>query len=348
MSAKANEQLLTKVDEWERAFNEDGHVSEDHKVTINEAFTSPDAPILFPKVVSKTLREAAEPEYVITPLFTPVRLGKARSFEFPAVNAITADEIAETQEYPEQALAFINQVEGKVSKKGVKVAFSEEVIADSLWDIVGLHVRAAGRAMARLKEQIALQRLKEAAADHVVFDNDDAGVPDTTGVGADGLSNGSYTWEDLIDQAAVLMQHDKVPTDFIVHPLAWSMFLKGTFLEFNGVPAVGNLRLGSREAAFRATSPLGINTIVTPFVDFTPGTPPKTDIFLIDRADLGALMIRDDLSTDDWNDQTRDIRLLKLKERYDIVVYGQAEGVSLAQNVSVAKSHDVQLTKDVT
>ncbi len=348
MSAKANEQLLTKVDEWERAFNEDGQVTEDQKVTINEAFTSPDAPILFPKVVSKTLREAAEPELVITPLFSPVRLGKARSFEFPAVNAIQADEIAETQEYPEQALAFINQVEGKVTKKGVKVAFSEEVIADSLWDIVGLHVRAAGRAMARLKEQIAIQRLKDAAAGNVVFDNDDPGVADTTGVGADGTSNGSYTWEDLIDQAALLMQHDKVPTDLIVHPLAWSMFLKGTFLEFNGVPAVGSLRLGSREAAFRATAPLGINTIVTPFVDFTPGTPAKTDIFLIDRADLGALMIREDLSTDDWNDQTRDIRLLKLKERYDVVVYGQAEGVSLAQNVSVARSHQIQLTQAVS
>lgn len=351
MSANANEQLLQKVDEWERAFNENGEVVEDEKVSIVEAFTSPDAPILFPKVVSKTLREAAEPEYVISPLFSLVRLGKARSFEFPAVNAIQADEIAETQEYPEQALAFIKQREGKVSKKGVKIAFSEEVIADSMWDIVGLHVRAAGRAMARLKEQIALGRLKAASQDNIAFDNDSVDHPDTSGLGDDGLPNGSYTWEDVIDQAAILMAKDKVPTDFIVHPLAWAMFLKGTFLDFNALSAVGSLRLGSKEGMYRATAPLGINTIVTPFVDFHPGdedTPAKTDIYMIDRNEIGAFMVRDDLSVDDWNDQTRDIRLLKMKERYDFVVYGDAEGVSLAQNVNVVKAHDVQLTKDVS
>jgi hypothetical protein len=60
--------------------------------------------------------------------------------EFPAVNAIQAAEIPEGQEYPEQALAFAKQIEGKVSKKGVKLSFTEEVIADSLWDIVGLQV----------------------------------------------------------------------------------------------------------------------------------------------------------------------------------------------------------------
>jgi hypothetical protein len=351
MSANATEQLLVKVDEWERAFNENGEVTEDAKITISEAFTSPDAPLLFPKVVSKTLREAAEPEYVISPLFSLVRLGRARSFEFPAVNAIQADEIAETQEYPEQALAFINQREGKVSKKGVKIAFSEEVIADSMWDIVGLHVRAAGRAMARLKEQIALGRLRDAADDNVAFDNDDNAFPSTSGLGDDGQPNGSYTWEDLIDQAAILMAKDKVPTDFIVHPLAWAIFLKGTFLDFRTVSAVGNLRLGSKEGVYSSTAPLGINTIVTPFVRFVPGdddTAAKTDVYMIDRNEIGAYMVRDDLSVDDWNDQTRDIRLLKMKERYDFVVYGDAEGVSLAKNVSVVKSHEVQLTKDVS
>lgn len=350
MSANANEQLLTKLEEWERAFNEDGQVSESQKVTISEAFNTTSASVIFPKVISNTLREAAEPEYVITPLFSTVRLGKARSFEFPAINAIQADEIAETQEYPEQQLAVISQVEGKVSKKGVKVAFSEEVISDSLWDIVGLHVRAAGRAMARLKEQIAVARLKEAAQGNIVFDNDNS-LP-TSGLDADGVANGTYTWEDLLDQAAVLMQHNKVPTDLIVHPLAWSIFLKGTFLEFNGGPAaVGNLRLGSKEGAIRSTAPLGLNTIVTPFVDFTPADgsdPAKTDIYLIDRNDIGAIMVRDDLSVDDWNDQSRDIRLMKMKERYDIVVYGEAENITLAQNVSVARSYDISLTKTVS
>lgn len=349
MSVTAVEQLLGKVETWEKAFNSDGFINEDTQVTIDEAFTTPDAPAIFQKVVSRTLKEAAEPEYVISPLFTPVRLGKARSFEFQAINALQAAEVGETMEYPEQALGLAPQREGKVSKKGIKLAFSQEVIDDSMWDIVGLHVRAAGRAMARLKEQIALRRMKEASGNNVVFDGDDPTIA-PSGLDFDGAPNGSYTWEDILDQAAVLMANDKVPTDFIVHPLAWATFLKTSFLEFNGVSSVGQLSLGSKEGLYNSTSPWGINTIITPFVDFIPGTggdAPKTDIFLIDRNDFGAHMIRDDLSVDDWNDLTRDIRSLKMKERYDFVVYGEAENITIAKNIRVAKAWDVQLTKDV-
>jgi HK97 family phage major capsid protein len=199
--SKTIEELLTDLDSWENALAEDGNIDDAHRVTITEAFASPDAPILFPKVISRTLKEAAEPQALVTPLLSVVRLGKGRSLEFPAVNAIQAGEVPEAQEYPEQALAFIAQVEGKVSKKGVKVVFTEEVIQDSQWDIVGLHVRAAGRAMARLKEQIALGRFADAAT--VVFDNDDGAIADTTGLGSTGAANKTLTWDDVIDQAAV-------------------------------------------------------------------------------------------------------------------------------------------------
>ena len=192
--SKTIQELLSGLPAWEAAFAEDGYIDTDNRVTIKEAFGSSDAAALFPKVISRTLREAAEPQLLVTPLLSTVRLGKGRSLEFPAVNAIQAAEIPEGQEYPEQALAFAKQIEGKVSKKGVKLAFTEEVIADSLWDIVGLHVRAAGRAMARLKEQIALSRFKDAAT--IVFDNDSGSYDDTTGRGIDGAYNSTVTWED--------------------------------------------------------------------------------------------------------------------------------------------------------
>ena len=195
--SKTIQELLSGLPAWETALAEDGYIDSDNRVTIKEAFSSPDAAALFPKVISRTLREAAEPQLLITPLLSVVRLGKGRSLEFPAVNAIQAAEIPEGQEYPEQALAFAKQIEGKVSKKGVKLSFTEEVIADSLWDIVGLHVRAAGRAMARLKEQIALSRFKDAAT--VVFDNESESYDDTTGRGLDGAANKTITWDDVLE-----------------------------------------------------------------------------------------------------------------------------------------------------
>jgi len=347
MSKSVNE-LLEKLPAWEAALAEDGRVDEENRVTITEAFASPDAPILFPKVISRTLREAAEPQLLVTPLLSTVRLGKGRSLEFPAVNAIQAAEVPEGQEYPEQALAFAKQVEGKVSKKGVKIAFTEEVIADSLWDIVGLHVRAAGRAMARLKEQIALSRFRDAAT--VVFDND--GGEETTGLGFDGTGNGSMTWDDVIDQAAVLMAENHVPTDFIVHPLMWAMFLKDSSFAVPGanVNQAWNFNVRTPDATVNASAPLGLNVIVSPFVSFTAkdeDNPATSDVFLIDRNEVGVMLVKDDMSTDEWNDPTRDIRSLKMKERYDIVMLGDGEGITVAKNVNLVKNYDVQLRKEV-
>ena len=348
MSRNINE-LLENLPAWETAFAEDGHIDDTNRVTISEAFATPDAPILFPRVINRTLREAAEPQLLVTPLLSTVRLGQGRSLEFPAVNAIQAAEIPEGQEYPEQALAFAKQIEGKVSKKGVKVAFTEEVIADSLWDIVGLHVRAAGRAMARLREQIALQRFKEAAT--VVFDN--AGSEDdTTGVGATGTANGSLTWDDVVDMAAVLVAESHVPTDFILHPLMWAVFLRNSVFHAGGsnYQTAWNYRVGEPGSNLNNTAPLGLNVIVSPFVSFTGrsgATPAKSDVFLIDRNEVGVMLIKDDMSTDEFNDPTRDIRSLKMKERYDIIMLGDGEGITVAKNVNLVRSYDIQTVRQI-
>ena len=349
--SKTIQELLSGLPAWEAALAEDGHIDEDNRVTIKEAFASPDAAALFPKVISRTLKEAAEPQLLVTPLLSTVRLGKGRSLEFPAVNAIQAAEIPEGQEYPEQALAFAKQVEGKVSKKGVKLAFTEEVIADSLWDIVGLHVRAAGRAMARLKEQIALSRFKDAAT--VVFDNDSGSFDDTTGRGIDGAFNKTVTWDDIVDMAAVLMAENHVPTDFILHPLMWSLFLKDSVYQVGGMQhnVSWGYRPQSREGAVNATAPMGLNVIVSPFVSFTAkagATPAKSDLFLIDRNEIGTLLVKDDMSTDQFDDPSRDIRAMKMKERYDIVMMGDGEGITVAKNVSLTRNYEVEVTNNVT
>lgn len=356
--AKDIQEQLKNVNVWQTAFNEDGHIDDEHRITITEAFASPDAPILFPRVINRVLREAQEPNLLVTPLLSVVRLGQGRSMEFPAVNAIQASEIPEGQEYPEQALAFAKQIEGKVSKKGVKVSFTQEVIDDALWDIVGLHVRAAGRAMGRLKEQIALKRFKAAAV--TVFDN--ASTPKTTGVGVAGTANDTLCWDDVIEMAASLMAGQHIPTDFILHPLMWAIFLKDPIFRPLSPNQVGDYNLQISGNGFykgwaaganvaNTTAPVGLNVIVSPFVSFTAksgNTPAKSDVYLIDRNDIGVLLVKDDLSVDDWTDQTRDIRTMKMKERYDVVCLGGAEGITVAKDVSLAKHYEVELRKTVS
>jgi hypothetical protein len=346
------QELLSNIEGWDNALNEDGNLDEKNRVTMKEAFGSPDAPILFPKIISRTLKEAAEPVQLITPMLSVVRLGKGRSMEFPAINAIQAAEIAEGQEYPEQQLAFAKQVEGKVSKKGVKVVFTEEVISDSQWDIMGLHVRAAGRAMARYKEKVALSRFRDAAT--TVFDNDDSPdvLPNTTGRDINGALNLTITWDDLVDMAAVLQAENHAPTDIILHPLMWPVFMKSAPFHLPGAPTMGwNSSVSSKEGAVNAAAPLGLNVLLSPYVSFTAksgSTAAKSDLFLIDRNDIGTLLVKDDLSTDEWVDQSRDIRSLKMKERYDIVCYGDGESITVAKNVRLAASYDVYVTRSLT
>jgi hypothetical protein len=68
---------------------------------------------------------------------------------------------------------------------------------------------------------------------------------------------------------------------------------------------------------------------------------------LIDRNEVGTLLVKDDMSTDQFDDPSRDIRSLKMKERYDIVMLGDGEGITVAKNVSLARNYEVQLTNEV-
>ncbi len=345
--SKNIEELFEDNSVYERVFNEAGNIDEETKVTIREAFGTRDAPILFPKVISRTLKEAAEPVHLVTPMLNVVRTD-GRAVEIPAVNSIQASIIAEGQEYPEQALAFEKQREGKISKKGVKVVFTEEVINDSQWDIVGLHIRAAGRAMARLKEQIALSRFADAG--QTVFDNTSS--TETTGRGIDGLPNDTLSWIDYIDMAAVLHAENKSPTDFILHPLMWPAFLKSAPFHNATLPGhAWNANVASKEGAANGYAPLGMNVLLSPFVEFNAAAganPATSDVFLIDRNDIGTLLVREEMSTDDWLDLSRDLRALKMKERYDIVCYGDGEGITVAKGVALAPSYDVQVVNEVT
>jgi hypothetical protein len=107
----------------------------------------------------------------------------------------------------------------------------------------------------------------------------------------------------------------------------------------------------SADGALNATAPMGLNVIVSPFVSFTAkngATPAKSDLFLIDRNEVGTLLVKDDMSTDQFDDPSRDIRQMKMKERYDIVMLGDGEGITVAKNVKLARNYDVEVNRSIT
>lgn len=338
--------------------------------TIKEALMSTDTVHLIPKVIEGQLREAAEPEYLASKFMNVIHVEGNNSavYVVPVVGEIFASEVTEGGRYNEQNLDFNTvengQLEIRVKKYGLKVTISEEAIQDSSWDIYGINVRKMGRAMARLKEENCFNAFSNHG--HILFDNDkreqfpEAG---TTGRDADGSYNDTLSVEDFLDLVLALMGNNRVPTDIIMHPLTWVIFARNsmignglTFGAFGGnqvhpwgatqgTPGFAGLSseegpqkliMRPDQVQNRLPVPLAIN--FSPFVRFDK-LKKRFDMYCIDRSEVGVIVEREGLSTDDWNDPERDMRMLKVKERYGVGILDNGKGITVARNIAVAPTY---------
>lgn len=320
-----------------------GKVPADKRVTVTEALTSADAHILMPKVIQTVVQEAAEPLQLVSNLFHKVTLNEGRSLEFIHFGAIRAFEIGEGQEYPMQNLDLtgsgIGTVDVKVKKYGLRISITDEAISDSNWDLIGLHLRAAGRALAAKKEEIAFKEFRSAG--HVVFDADlfppgTDGHP--TGRGFDGNFNGTLTDEDIIDMAVSIMSAGFIPNLVIMHPLCWSLFAKNAALEGSGMAAFGQGTSSFDPKAYNTSNALGLPVMFSPFVPFDRENK-KFDFYLIDSNNIGVMLVKDEVSTEQFDDPTRDIQTLKLRERYGFGILNGGLALAVAKNIRFAKTY---------
>lgn len=359
-------------------------------VKISDALSVPDAPLLLPKVISNIVREALEPLLVGTSLLQRINYSYGQTITFPAVGALTAADIAEGQEYPEQRLSMGGAtVTASIGKSGVAVKVTEEMIRYSQFDVLGLHLRAAGRALARHKEVKIFNLIKNLGV--CVFDNarptqSMKGV--TTGRALDGSPNGSVTMDDVFDCFAQVMTQGFMPDTLLMHPLTWVMFVKdpvlrafalmnggGTFFanwtgQVNqqyaananqgglGIGAGQNIVEGGNAASLAASQLTAYNPmmnsgpvlpnylgmsfriIVSPFVPFDPRRK-LSDIYMFDSRELGALIVDEDVTTEEFMDPKVEMRKIKLRERYGVAILNEGQGVAVMKNVHVVPNEVV-------
>lgn len=192
------------------------------------------------------------------------------------------------------------------------------MISDSNWDVIGLHLKAAGRALAAKKEEVCFQEFRKAG--HVVFDADkfvpgQDGYP--TGRGFDGELNGTLSAEDIIDMAISILSAGFTPTTIIMHPLCWSLFAKNAALEGTNIAAFGQGSSNFDPRTFNTSNALGLEVIFSPFVPFNQEEK-KFDFYIIDKNNVGVMLVKDEISTEQFDDPTRDIQSLKLRERLNL------------------------------
>lgn len=348
------------------------------RVTVQETLHSTDTVKLIPKVIEGKLREAAEPVYLATRFMKTVRVNEGNSavYVIPIVGELYASEVAEGGRYNESTVDFSTleqkTYEIRVKKYGLKVSITEEAVTDGAWDIMGINISKMGRAMARLKEEICFNAFSDHG--HIVFDNNlRAQMPEagTSGRAQDGSYNDTLSTEDFIDMVLAMMGNNHNPTDIIMHPLTWVIFARNSMIgngmtygafggqqmhpwgATQGTPGFGGLSAEQGPQKFVLTPdqvqgrlPMPIRINFSPFVRFDKKTK-KFDMYILDENEVGIIAQKDALSTENWTDPERDIRLLKCKERYGVGILDNGRGIVVARNLAVAPTYPVPPTVTV-
>lgn len=259
-----------------------------------------------------------------------------------------------------------------IGKSGIAVKISDEMVRYSQVDVINMHLRAASRALARHKEVKIFNMIGAEGLVYFDNKNPVESVLGVThGRSFNGAANGSVTAEDLFDLWGHLLARGFSGDTMLVHPLTYTMFLKdpnmrAMFFNANtnvlfaswrgnakgGNPwamAAGGMSQGSIED-IQPDSPVelrsqgldsapvlpgymgqAMNVIVSPFVSYDP-IKKLTDIMIFDQGELGVLLVDEDPTTEEWMDPARDIRKIKIRERYALGILNEGQGVALIKN----------------
>lgn len=346
--------------------------------------SSPDIMLVLPKVVSEMIMEPIQYAETLSPLLRTVSVKGGRiDITYPAVGAMGGQrlDMAEGGEYPEATLDMAGVMNVKIGKSGIAVRWTEEMRRYSQFDLMAMLLRGAARALARWKDK--------KVADHILalgrnsFNNSTGSPASTTGRGADGNYNGTFSIDDMFTMYAEMVNKGYTPNTLIMHPMAWLIFARdphmrslanlrgGPFFktvrgelpyagkfETNGMALGPNLGLGGESALAKMYTPTygafphPLDVVVSPAMPFSTDGSGRylTDIVMCDRDELGVLFVDEPPTTDRWDDPARDIYKVKIRERYAIAILNQGEAVRTAKNVVIDRNYDLddKVTWDVS
>lgn len=206
----------------------------------------------------------------------------------------------------------------------------------------------AGRAMARHKEQKAF--IEWLMHSHTVFDNDlrdkieEAG---TTGVDFNNNMNNTLSVDDLLDLLIAMYNNEFTPTNMVMHPLSWFVFAKngltGALTALSDKGAVlesPNKSFKIGPSSIQGRVPFDFNVDLSPFAPIDKKR--KTfDIFCVDQNNVGYMLVKDELKTEEFRDPSRDITNIKAIERYGYATLNEGRAICSARNISMARSYPI-------
>ena len=153
-----------------------------------------------------------------------------------------------------------------------------------------------------------------------------------------------------------------------MHPLTWVVFARnamiGNGLSFGafggsqvhpwgavqGTPGFAGLastnagqKMVMRPEDVQGRLPVPLTVDFSPFVHFDK-VQKRFDMYCIDRSEVGVIVQKEEMSTENWTDPERDIRSLKVKERYGVGIINNGRAITVSRNIAVAPSHPLPPT----
>lgn len=318
---------------------------------FTDFLASPQAKVLIPKVIIGAARKSADPIYLASKFFKSIRLKSGQAVMFPEFGVMRAYDVAEGAEIPQETIDWQTNSNNmiKVGKSGLRIQYSDELFKDTEFDIVGMLVSEAGRAMARHKEQKAFTEWLSHG--WTVFDNNlrkadpvKYEAAGTTGLDFEGNMNDTMSIDDYLDLIIACYNNGFTPSDLVIHPLAWTAFAKQGLSGGLSAPydreshrekPDGSFKVGPESIQGRL--PFSFNVNLSPFAPIDKKN--KTfDMFCVDKNNVGVQIVKDDIKTDSFVDPTRDITNIKLIERYGFGVLHEGRAICSAKNISMSKS----------
>jgi len=148
-----------------------------------------------------------------------------------------------------------------------------------------------------------------------------------------------------------------VPTDIVMHPLGWVVWVKDPVLraQFLHGGQVGQ-SVWSTPPQFdqNVNMPWNMNYVVTPFTSIrlrtkltghtgntglkypNPNSLPNahiTDVMILDRNQAIIVLQREAMTMDNYENWLRDTRMMKFRERYGVAALNQGRALALIKNI---------------
>lgn len=317
---------------------------------FNDFLATPQAKVLVPKVIIGTMKKAADPIYLASSFYKTVNFKTGQALMFPEIGVMRAHDIAEGQEIPQESIDWQLHKSKliKIGKSGVRIQFSDDIKQETEFDIIGMMLSEAGRAMARHAEQKAY--IEWLMHGHTVFDNDirtQRPAAGTTGVDFNNNQNNTISVDDLLDLLIAMYNNEYTPTDLVMHSLAWMCFAKNgltgaltSLSDKNSKQEAPNASFKLGPESIQGRVPFSFNINLSPFAPIDKVG--KTfDMFCVDRNNVGVKLVKSKLTTEEFRDPSRDISNVKAVERYGYGTFNEGRAICSAKNISMARSYPI-------